>query len=1670
MVAANTAPASAQLAALNKQLVGTTAQANTTSAAVGGGMSKGGKMAAVGLGAAAVAAIGVGKALSSSVRAASSFESTFAEVRKTVDTNEAGFKRIERGLRNLAKEIPVPVEELNNLAGEAGALGIASKDIVTFTRVASQLGTTTNMSSSDAANALARLANIMGTSSSKFENMASALVGLGNAGASTESEIADMALRIASTGKQVGLTEAQVLGFASALSSVGIEAEAGGSAISRAFSLISRSVATGNEDLAGFAKVAQMSVPQFSKLFEKNAAKGMLAFIKGLGEIKKNGGNALVELEKLGINEVRLTNALLSAAGAGDLFNDQLKLSSEEFRRNGALAEEAQKRYETFQQQVELLKNNFNDLLITVGNKVLPVLKELVKEVNSVLSDDALSGQEKFAKIFGALTDVAVKAFGNMLEAAVKVSPQIAGALVKGIIESNAWVKLAAGALLLRAMGGRAAIAKIGAFIGIQTGTSMAAGIAAGMSGGAAAGAAGGAAAGGLFGRVSGALKSIKWGRVGMVGVGLLLGDQLMQSIGNRVQQGSADLSEALDAMANKPFLEDKVGKIFDGISMAITGNIDMTEAHAEYLQRFFDQYKEGQGFVLPAQEKELQNRVAALDLTREQTAEIQKMFQLLRVGRELGIAVGPGMDPEQLRRIASGFEVLRSGALSNLSDIERVTNRTGDTITRNFGPKTAEGRRLLADNMRAAADAIRSGINQGAINAEKGTARIKKLLANAKLIDPTRKQAHQLGRLWAQGFREMGQITNQGVTNVLNQAKRMPPTMRKIAVNTLMAQLDAAKKAKDITPKEYQRLKSRVLSEFQGLAVGVRKSAADLPKSTKNPSDRTKKQFDSVASSAEKSSQRIKTAIKSIPGPVRGAYGRLAGYANSAAEAFGSNDRVRLSFRRGGMAKFSGPGLVPAMVSPGELISYKGREVYVPGRPEPRDSVMMQLPPGAKVFTFDGQARMAMGASQNEALRKQAPHFATGGMVGKAPRPRLTGGARVPRATGQSAIDRAREQAEDWVKRLKPTLDMITRIASSFGLQMSSGYRAGDDGYHGVNRARDYSNAGGPTPEMFKFGTYVADNYQKHLLELIYSPLGFGIKNGARTAPYAVADHYDHVHVAMRRGGRIPRFKKGGFVGNINKIWGEHNSGFGDWGGPTLPSYVVAALAQAAGMPGKTMEQVTRGESGAHAKHTARPGATGIDPGGTKGHGLWMITSGFNEDLAAKVGGWRQMLNPVINAWAANEIYQRQGLRAWYGTGSVTGDGIRYSGKYDIANALGGLSYRGALWMATGGKLGKKPKAIAEMKKRANQALRRIKSARGIGRTGFLDAASKNANKAHSLADQGEITKARERMAKANSQIRKAMRGRKPGSGSGNPIPEGTPNGTTIKEARRMVAFIEEEIELLDTQFDAEWSLAGTELDPSERSQLIEKNTQLLEWLRVLRSKVKSAIKFWEDRVPKLRKMIETSRDKIKDLKDKIKGSKDKEQIKKWQKQIKGHEKDIGQWSKGVNNGTSGLSDLRSELEDLQGVTRRGGKIAAVKFVLDGLNYVPPPDGETPGDSAADSEIADLLRQQLQETQRSLAISQAQMPIFQQFMPRFHQGGIVQGPMGAERPVMAQAGEGIFTRDQMRAMGSQNITVVIEDAAIDSNRIRVEVDGVIQDKVSTVRRQGSNRRFATSR
>ncbi len=93
----------------------------------------------------------------------------------------------------------------------------------------------------------------------------------------------------------------------------------------------------------------------------------------------------------------------------------------------------------------------------------------------------------------------------------------------------------------------------------------------------------------------------------------------------------------------------------------------------------------------------------------------------------------------------------------------------------------------------------------------------------------------------------------------------------------------------------------------------------------------------------------------------------------------------------------------------------------------------------------------------------------------------------------------------------LNPAARSVAQWAMNrFGAVASSTVRPGSGSFHNIGAAVDLVSG-----NMLQMGLGIANAFGPRLAELIHTPMGFSIDNGRRTAPFAQADHYDHVHEA---------------------------------------------------------------------------------------------------------------------------------------------------------------------------------------------------------------------------------------------------------------------------------------------------------------------------------------------------------------------------------------------------------------------------------------------------------------------------------------------------------------------------------------------------------------------------
>lgn len=420
------------------------------------------------------------------VKSAIEFESAFTGVKKTVEGTPEQLEKIKQGIKDLATEIPSTTTEIAAVAEAAGQLGIATDDVLEFSKVMIDLGNSTNLSADEAASSLAKFANITKTSAKDYSRLGSTIVDLGNNFATTESDIVAMSTRLAATGDLAGLSQPQILALATAMNSVGIEAEAGGSAMSKLLKKMqvatemgtvkmdqlseavgkygykiedvgqailkggktlnefSASVGMSAKDLKSlydaavkgeatldsFASVANMTGKEFADAFKKDAVGALGAFISGLNDTKRNGKSAIAILEDMNLKEVRLSNTILSLANSGDLMTRAIDLGNKAWDENTALSKEANQRYKTLESRLKTTKNNALNMATSLGDKLTPAINRMLDKVNkfidkmSNLSDEEAENVLKMGLMVVAAGPV-IKVLGSLTSGV--------GSVVKGI-------------------------------------------------------------------------------------------------------------------------------------------------------------------------------------------------------------------------------------------------------------------------------------------------------------------------------------------------------------------------------------------------------------------------------------------------------------------------------------------------------------------------------------------------------------------------------------------------------------------------------------------------------------------------------------------------------------------------------------------------------------------------------------------------------------------------------------------------------------------------------------------------------------------------------------------------------------------------------------------------------------------------------------------------------------------------------------------------------------------------------------------------------------------------------------------------------------------------------------------------------------------------------------
>ena len=272
-------------------------------------------------------------------------------------------------------------EKLNQLAGDAGRLGITATSLVEeFVDGADKINVALGDDLGDeAVSQIGKLAQMFGED--KTKGLRGAMLATGSAvnelaqnSSASAGYLVDFTARVAGVGKQAGFTQAQIMGLASVLDQNMQQDETAATAVQN---LLAKMF----QDSAKFAKIAGLNVKEFSKTLKEDANGALLQFLAAL---RSKGGFAQLApmFEEMKMDGSRATGVLTVLADKLDDIKVAQDLATKSYAEGTSIINEFNTQNKSVQAQLDKAKKKFQDLAIELGQKLYPAARYCISAAN----------------------------------------------------------------------------------------------------------------------------------------------------------------------------------------------------------------------------------------------------------------------------------------------------------------------------------------------------------------------------------------------------------------------------------------------------------------------------------------------------------------------------------------------------------------------------------------------------------------------------------------------------------------------------------------------------------------------------------------------------------------------------------------------------------------------------------------------------------------------------------------------------------------------------------------------------------------------------------------------------------------------------------------------------------------------------------------------------------------------------------------------------------------------------------------------------------------------------------------------------------------------------------------------------------------------------------------
>ena len=266
-------------------------------------------------------------------------------------------------------------EQLNALAGDAGRLGIQSRDqVLEFVDAADKINVALGEDlGEDAVKNIGKLAMMFGED--KTNGMRAAMLATGSAVnevaqncSAAEPFLVSFTARVAGAAHQAHISQADILGFAASMDENMLREETSATA----YQNILMKMYTKTE---AFANAAGIEVQKFTDLLRTDANEALLQFAEGLS--KKGGLADLAPLfGDLKTEGAGVSSVLSVMAGKADEIRARQALANKAYQEGTSILKEFEVQNNTVQAGLDKAKKRANDLAVELGERLQPIMAE----------------------------------------------------------------------------------------------------------------------------------------------------------------------------------------------------------------------------------------------------------------------------------------------------------------------------------------------------------------------------------------------------------------------------------------------------------------------------------------------------------------------------------------------------------------------------------------------------------------------------------------------------------------------------------------------------------------------------------------------------------------------------------------------------------------------------------------------------------------------------------------------------------------------------------------------------------------------------------------------------------------------------------------------------------------------------------------------------------------------------------------------------------------------------------------------------------------------------------------------------------------------------------------------------------------------------------------------